>query len=197
MVLCWLSVCGGEQHSETSTPAEVPVPLSFVPALLRAGLVASRLRSWLLFADTTRQELFRLGRTHQEVRGWLADYEKRLEQHLTLNPDSVHLLLPNGQALCLCFEEWVGWSAQRLTLGLKHLQGQLGTPANLTAEAQGLAIRQQNACTHEANRQATALILDRLSQGLGFGIIRLRSSWRVLAFALAAGAALPTNKYSA
>ncbi len=56
----------------------------------------------------------------------------------------------------------------RRALQVLKAQGkQLGSPANLTkdAQAQGLAIRQQNARTHEANRQATALILARRAQG--------------------------------
>ncbi|WP_410780114.1 recombinase family protein [Hymenobacter sp. 5516J-16] len=62
----------------------------------------------------------------------------------------------------------------RRALQVLKAQGQqLGTPANLTqaAQAQGLVIRQQNARTHEANRQATALILARRAQGLGYNQI--------------------------
>lgn len=56
---------------------------------------------------------------------------------------------------------------------LKQQGKQLGTPANLTteAQAQGLVVRQQNARTHEANRQATALILARRAQGHGYNQI--------------------------
>ena len=52
---------------------------------------------------------------------------------------------------------------------LKTQGKQLGTPANLTeaVQAQGPAVRQQ----HEANRQATALILARLAQGHGYNQI--------------------------
>jgi DNA invertase Pin-like site-specific DNA recombinase len=62
----------------------------------------------------------------------------------------------------------------RRALQVLKQQGQvLGTPANLTQEvqAQGLAVRQQNARTHEANRQATALIVARRAQGLGYNQI--------------------------
>ncbi|UOG77393.1 recombinase family protein (plasmid) [Hymenobacter tibetensis] len=62
----------------------------------------------------------------------------------------------------------------RRALQVLKTQGkQLGTPANLTTavQAQGLAVRQQNARTHEANRQATALIVARRAQGLGYNQI--------------------------
>nr|WP_022821650.1 recombinase family protein [Hymenobacter norwichensis] len=62
----------------------------------------------------------------------------------------------------------------RRALQVLKAQGkQLGTPANLTptAHAQGLTIRQQNARTHEGNRQATALIVARRAQGLGYNQI--------------------------
>lgn len=47
---------------------------------------------------------------------------------------------------------------------------QLGTPANLTAEARqrGLLVRQQNARQHAGMRQATALITSRRAQGVSF-----------------------------
>jgi len=56
---------------------------------------------------------------------------------------------------------------------LKPQGKQLGTPANLTqqVQAQGLAVRQQNAHTHEGNRQATALIVARRAQGHGYNQI--------------------------
>ncbi|MDF7815691.1 recombinase family protein [Hymenobacter sp. YC55] len=62
----------------------------------------------------------------------------------------------------------------RRALQVLKTQGkQLGTPANLTptAHAQGLTIRQQNARTHEGNRQATALIVARRAQGQGYNQI--------------------------
>lgn len=62
----------------------------------------------------------------------------------------------------------------RRALQVLKAQGKrLGTPANLTlpAQAQGLAVRQQNARSYEANRQATALILARRAQGLGYNQI--------------------------
>jgi len=64
----------------------------------------------------------------------------------------------------------------RHALQVLKVQGQqLGTPANLTTavQAQGLAVRQQNARTHEANRQATALIVARRAQGHGYNQIAL------------------------
>ncbi|WP_156176189.1 hypothetical protein [Hymenobacter terrenus] len=70
-----------------------------MPALLGTGLVAQRHRRWLLFADTTRQDIYQLGHTPREVRGWLAKYEERLENKQTLNPDSVQLHIPAEQEL--------------------------------------------------------------------------------------------------
>ena len=89
VVLLLLSACGGNQTTETTTPAVTPPQISYAPVLLRTGLVAARHRRWLLFADTTHQEPYRLGHTPREVRGWLADYEERIEQKQTLNPDAV------------------------------------------------------------------------------------------------------------
>ena len=88
-LLLLLSACSSNQTTETANPPEAPAPHSYVQALLRTGLVADKHRRWLLFADTTRQDMFRLGRTPREVRGWLADYEERIELKQTLNPDSV------------------------------------------------------------------------------------------------------------
>ncbi|WP_324680912.1 recombinase family protein [Hymenobacter sp. GOD-10R] len=58
---------------------------------------------------------------------------------------------------------------------LKKQGKQLGSPQNLTLEAQveGLATRQRNARQHEGNRQATALILARLAQGHSYNQIAL------------------------
>ncbi|GAA4368847.1 hypothetical protein GCM10023185_41960 [Hymenobacter saemangeumensis] len=67
--------------------------------LLRTGLVAGRHQRWLLFADTTRRDEYSLGRTPQEVRSWLAAYERRQEEKLTLNPDSVQLHIPTEEEL--------------------------------------------------------------------------------------------------
>jgi DNA invertase Pin-like site-specific DNA recombinase len=72
----------------------------------------------------------------------------------------------------------------RRALQVLKTQGKpLGTPANLTqqVQAQTLAVRQQNARTHKANRQATALILTRRV----WAITRLRKSTRAWAFLLA------------
>jgi hypothetical protein len=77
---------------------------------------------------------------------------------------------------------------------LKAQGKQFGTPTNLTpvAQAQSLMVRQQNARIHEANRQATVLILARR-----WGMTRSRRNCRAWSFAPVAGAASPTNKSSA
>ena len=99
LVFSLLSACGGTETPQTANPPVAPVPPSFVPALLRTGLVADRHRRWLLFADTTRQEIFRLGHTPREVRAWLADYEERIEKKQTLDPDSLQLHMATAEQM--------------------------------------------------------------------------------------------------
>ncbi|MDO7852612.1 hypothetical protein [Hymenobacter convexus] len=89
LLLPWSGACGSNQSRDAAGAEAAPGARSYGQALLRTGLVAGRHRRWLLFADTTRREYFRLGRTPREVRAWLADYEERIEDHQTLNPDSV------------------------------------------------------------------------------------------------------------
>ena len=43
--------------------------------------------------------MFRLGHTPREVRGWLADYEERIEEKQSLNPDSVQLHIPTAEEM--------------------------------------------------------------------------------------------------
>lgn len=86
-----LSACQEKYHPETVQRPASPVSTSFVSALLLTGLVAKQHQRWLFFADTTRHDMFQLGHTPRQVRGWLADYEERLAEKQTLNPDSVHL----------------------------------------------------------------------------------------------------------
>ena len=99
LVLLQLCACGSNQTTETDNPPVAPVTHSYVQALLRTRLVADQHRRWLLFADTTRQDMFRLGHTPREVRGWLADYEERIEQKRTLNPDSVQPHIPTAEEM--------------------------------------------------------------------------------------------------
>lgn len=80
-----------------STPAirsapQVPAaPPRYPDILLRTGLVQPQHRRWLLFCDTTRLEVFRVGRTPRLVRRWLADYEELQQKHWHFNPDSLRV----------------------------------------------------------------------------------------------------------
>ncbi|WP_152559773.1 hypothetical protein [Hymenobacter sp. IS2118] len=94
-----LSACGSNQTTETAKPPEAPAPHSYVQALLRTGLVAEQHRRWLLFADTTRQDMYQLGHTPREVRWWLASYEERIEKKLTLDPDSLQLFIATAEQM--------------------------------------------------------------------------------------------------
>ncbi|SMB81439.1 hypothetical protein SAMN00120144_4295 [Hymenobacter roseosalivarius DSM 11622] len=88
-------------------------------------------------------------------------------------PQANKFTVPIFAALAEQERDMISERTRRALQVLKAQGKQLGTPANLTpaAQAQGLAVRQQNARTHEANRQATALILARRAQGHGYNQI--------------------------
>lgn len=99
LLLSSSGACGSKQSPESASTAAAPKPRSYVQVLLRTGLVAERHRRWLLFADTTHRDYFRLGHTPRQVRAWLADYEQRIEEKQTLNPDSVQPQAPTAEEL--------------------------------------------------------------------------------------------------
>lgn len=68
-------------------------------------------------------------------------------------------------------------SRTKAALQQKKIQGfTLGTPENLTewARLKGLRVRQENACSHKANRQATELILMYRDKGMNYQAIAER-----------------------
>jgi DNA invertase Pin-like site-specific DNA recombinase len=65
-------------------------------------------------------------------------------------------------------------SRTKAALQQKKIQGfTLGKPENLTEHARhkGLKVRQENACSHKANRQATELILMYREKGMNYQAI--------------------------